>query len=71
MASTLAPGLTPVAVSPDGVIEAVESQAHRWVVGVQWHPERLEAEHPGFAGRTRPLFAALVRQAQVRLQEPR
>ena len=24
----------------DGIIEAVESPGHRWVVGVQWHPER-------------------------------
>ena len=67
LASTLAAGLTAVAVSPDGVIEAVESRVHGWVVGVQWHPERLEAEHPGFASRARPLFAALVRQAQGRL----
>jgi len=25
----------------DGVIEAIESKAHRFVVGVQWHPEEL------------------------------
>lgn len=24
----------------DGLVEAFESDAHRWVVGVQWHPER-------------------------------
>ena len=71
LASTLAPGLTPVAVSPDGVSEAVESRAHRWVVGVQWHPERREGEHPGFAGHARPLFAALVRQARDRLKQNR
>lgn len=71
LASTLAPGLTPVAVSPDGMIEAVESREHRWVVGVQWHPERLEAEHPDFAGHARPLFAALVRQAQDFLKRGR
>ncbi|MCH7715622.1 MAG: gamma-glutamyl-gamma-aminobutyrate hydrolase family protein [Gemmatimonadetes bacterium] len=71
LASTLAPGLSPVAVSPDGVIEAVESRAHRWVVGVQWHPERLEAEHAGFAGHAHPLFAALVRRARDRLKQGR
>jgi putative glutamine amidotransferase len=38
----LAAGLIPVACSPDGLIEAMESEAHRWVLGVQWHPERLE-----------------------------
>lgn len=63
LASTLAPGLTPVAAS-DGVIEAVESQSHRWVLGVQWHPEREEADRPAFAPQSRRLFAALVREAQ-------
>lgn len=27
--------------APDGVIEGVESQAHRFCLGVQWHPEFL------------------------------
>jgi putative glutamine amidotransferase len=66
---TLAPGLTAVAVSPDGLVEAVESARHRWVVGVQWHPERLETEHPGFAERSALLFRALVREA-LRVREP-
>lgn len=61
---TLAPGLTVAATSPDGLIDAVESQAHRWVIGVQWHPERPEPEHPAFAPMCRPLFAALVEAAQ-------
>ena len=26
----------------DGIIEAIESTHHRWVVGVQWHPERRD-----------------------------
>jgi putative glutamine amidotransferase len=40
--------LKPVAWAPDGVIEAVESPAHRFLVGVQWHPECLGSDHPGF-----------------------
>jgi putative glutamine amidotransferase len=32
------------AEAEDGLIEGIESTAHDWVVGVQWHPERLEAE---------------------------
>jgi gamma-glutamyl-gamma-aminobutyrate hydrolase PuuD len=40
--------------SDDGVIEAVELVGHRFVVGVQWHPEE--------SGDTR-LFAALVAAA--------
>lgn len=29
------------AIAPDGVIEGIESTQHRFVVGVQWHPEAL------------------------------
>jgi putative glutamine amidotransferase len=29
------------AVSPDGLIEAIEYPHHRFMVGVQWHPERM------------------------------
>ncbi len=65
LSQKLAPGLVMAAASPDGLIEAVESASHRWVVGVQWHPERLEPEHEGFAERQRPLFAALVREASL------
>lgn len=32
--------LKPVAVAPDGVVEAVEDTRGRFIVGVQWHPER-------------------------------
>ena len=37
--AVLAPGLVPT-VRIDGLIEAFEDPAHRWVVAVQWHPER-------------------------------
>lgn len=43
-ARDVAPALRAVAVSEDGVIEALESREHAWVVGVQWHPERGPAE---------------------------
>jgi gamma-glutamyl-gamma-aminobutyrate hydrolase PuuD len=61
----LAQGLTGTALSVDGFVEGVESPAHRWVVGVQWHPERPEAETAGFAESSRRLwraFADAVRQ---------
>lgn len=32
------------ALAPDGVIEGMESSEHKPVVGVQWHPEWMEAE---------------------------
>lgn len=54
----LAPGLVAAARSADGLIEAVESEAHAWAVGVQWHPEREEPEQPGFARQSARLFAA-------------
>ena len=34
-----APGLVVNARAPDGVIEGIEDPAHRWFIGVQWHPE--------------------------------
>lgn len=38
----LADGLRVVGTSHDDFVEAAESEQHRWVVGVQWHPERPE-----------------------------
>jgi putative glutamine amidotransferase len=38
-------GLRVAALAPDGVIEAVEHEPHKhWVVGVQWHPERMAGD---------------------------
>jgi len=54
-AERLAPSLVSLAESPDGLVEAVESRGQRWVVGVQWHPERPEM-HPAADA----LFAAFV-----------
>lgn len=41
--ATMAPLFTPSALAhPDEwLVEAYESRRHRWVIGVQWHPERL------------------------------
>jgi putative glutamine amidotransferase len=41
--SQVAPSLRVVARAEDGLVEAVESRDHAWVLGVQWHPERHEA----------------------------
>lgn len=60
----LAPALRAVAMSPDGMVEAVESREHRWLLGVQWHPERPEPEHPGFAPASHRLFEGLVAAAR-------
>jgi putative glutamine amidotransferase len=41
--AVVAPAFTPVGqADPDAwLVEAYESRSHRWLVGVQWHPERL------------------------------
>ena len=55
-------GLRAVAWSPDGVIEAFESDNHRFLVGVQWHPE-MDALGDD---RQRRLFEALIGPANGR-----
>jgi gamma-glutamyl-gamma-aminobutyrate hydrolase PuuD len=65
----LASDLRAVAFSPDGIVEAVESARHSWVAGVQWHPERPEPEHPGFAEQSRAIFQAFV-AATRNVREP-
>jgi putative glutamine amidotransferase len=63
--AVLAPGrgLRITARAPDGVVEAVEWVGdENWVVGVQWHPERMmESDSLG-----RGLFGSLVKEAAMR-----
>lgn len=47
------------AIAPDGVVEGVEGTSQRFLVGVQWHPERRADEY--VYERSRPLFEAFVR----------
>jgi putative glutamine amidotransferase len=54
----VAPGLTPTAYAPDGILEAVELTGHPFGLGVQWHPEWLQAHAP-----MRALFSAFVQAA--------
>ena len=51
-------GLVVTAVAEDGIVEGLEAPAHRWVLAVQWHPERDEV-----AARFRLLFEAFVAAA--------
>lgn len=57
---TLAPALRPTARVGE-LIEAFESDAHRFVLGVQWHPERADEVAPA---ATR-VFSALVEAAAL------
>lgn len=47
----------------DGVVEALESPTHRWVIGVQFHPERRRELPPHFDR----LFQSLVERAKERV----
>lgn len=51
-------GLKVTARSDDGTIEAIEDVSSRWIVGVQWHPERTP-EDPA----SQALFSAFVARA--------
>jgi putative glutamine amidotransferase len=54
----LAPGLRVTGITDDGLVEAFESDVQPWLVGVQWHPERVEPKLEGFDGAMRRLFDA-------------
>ncbi len=55
-----APRLVVTARAPDGVIEGLEDPARPFVVGVQWHPERMRERD----SRQRRLFEAFVAAAR-------
>jgi microsomal dipeptidase-like Zn-dependent dipeptidase/gamma-glutamyl-gamma-aminobutyrate hydrolase PuuD len=40
---TVAPGFNAVAFSEDGLVEAIESEEGKTILGVQWHPETMAA----------------------------
>jgi len=72
--SELGNGLRVCAWSDDDVIEAVESNSDRFVLGVQWHPEKyvefvkkekLETHLEVFVDTSRKLFSAFVEKAAV------
>lgn len=64
----LADALRPVALAPDGTVEAAELRVERgFVLAVQWHPEDTAASDPANAA----LFVALVRAARSRLSRRR
>lgn len=59
----LGAGLRVVATAPDGTIEAVELDSHRFLLAVQWHPELTAASDP----IQQRLFDALVTAAAEQL----
>ena len=59
--NAIAPSLIASALAPDGIVEAIESPAHRFFLGIQWHPEFLFDRHP----LHRRLFEAFLRAARA------
>jgi putative glutamine amidotransferase len=54
----VASGFQPVAWAPDGLVEAIELPGHPFGLGVQWHPENLQAY-----GEMRALFQKFIQAA--------
>lgn len=52
-------GLSAIAHSEDGVIEALAHESHPWLVAVQWHPELTATSDPA----QQALFGGLVRRS--------
>lgn len=62
-------GLQITAHAPDGTVEAVEwAGGDNWVVGVQWHPERMS---DAFTKRLFEDFIAAARASREKLAAPR
>lgn len=55
----LGTGLVISAIAPDGVIEAIESTHHKFVLGIQWHPEYLNDN-----GLDLAIFEGLIKAAK-------
>ena len=57
----LAPGLVPLAVSTDDLVEAFERPGERFCAAVQWHPENLVAQR-----KQKALFEAFLDACRMR-----
>ena len=60
--AVLGRALRPTAFVGD-LVEAFESTEHRWIVGVQWHPERVGADEEGVDDNAAGIFASFVKEA--------
>lgn len=49
-------GLKPVAFSSDGVVEGIETTKSSFLLGVQWHPEKLVDNYPNLGN----IFSAFI-----------
>lgn len=58
----LAPGLIANAYAKDGIVEGVEAEDGRFILGVQWHPELMFVKYP----KMLKLFYAFIEAAKQR-----
>jgi putative glutamine amidotransferase len=56
----VADDLKVAATAPDGIVEAITSCDHPWLVGVQWHPEMSAVTDP----TQQRLFDGLIKAAE-------
>lgn len=61
----VAPGFVASAVAGDGIVEAIERPGSTFVLGVQWHPERM-LSHDEAARRLFEAFVDAARRQQAR-----
>lgn len=61
----LAPGLRAVGWSDHDLIEAVEADGPEWVLGVQWHPERVDEVDPANRHLAEAFVAAAAARSRV------
>jgi putative glutamine amidotransferase len=64
----LAPGLRATAWSPDGLVEAFEEPGDRFVLAVQWHPERVAECDPRCLNLASAFVEAATAYAKTRKQ---
>ena len=57
----IAPCLRLSAISPDGIVEAIESNEYKSILGVQWHPETFVLRN---SDEMMPIFHWLIAEAQ-------
>ena len=62
----VAPGFRVCAWSDDGIVEAIEAPGSGFVIGVQWHPERMWERDEHQFGLFRAFVAACVEAAENR-----
>ncbi|MXQ53676.1 gamma-glutamyl-gamma-aminobutyrate hydrolase family protein [Shimazuella alba] len=60
-AKTIREPLRVCAIADDGIVEAIESSIHDFVLGVQWHPEGMAIVHDKYA---QMLFDAFIHASQ-------